>query len=180
MKRRRVIFNAKRITFAIIGLTLATMLGTLASSLASSHAAATFDFFRLVEKPSTEKTDQLQSVKIERRGKSFAIYTERKPSYKMPLSEIISITIERDIGLDELYKTTFSISRPEKRRFDEFANVNDQQRFDFRFGDRRLGTVQFVGRFGGSESKPEFTTFLEPRAVKEVFGSLKEKVVWKE
>jgi hypothetical protein len=90
---------------------------------------------------------------------------------------------EQDTVVQEggyVYKATFSISKSEKKRLDEFVNVNGQQAFDFRFGDKRLGTVQFAGRFVGvSETKNEITTFLEPTNVKEIFGSLKEKVIWK-
>jgi len=200
---------AQSIVLAIIGLCLATMPGKLVSSSAPNQTGVTFDFYRIVEKSTSEKSDHLQSVKINERGRSFVIYTERNPSYKMPLSEIIAITIEREkirgwkvedrergtgkassqfkkeqdtVALEDgyVYKATFSISKSEKKRLDEFVNVNGQQALDFRFGDKRLGTVQFVGRFVGvSETKNEVTTFLEPTNVKEVFGSLKEKVIWK-
>jgi hypothetical protein len=201
-------FIAKSIV-AIIGLSLATVPGKVVSSSAPNQTDVTFDFYRIVEKSTSEKSDHLQSVKINERGRSFVMYTERNPSYKMPLNEIISITIERertrgwkvedrgrqtgkassqfkkeqDTVVQEggyVYKATFSISKSEKKRLDEFANVIGQQRLDFRFGDRRLGRVQFVGRFGGvSETKNEFATFLETTNVKEIFGSLKEKVIWK-
>jgi hypothetical protein len=202
-------FIAKSIVLAMISLTLAIMPETFVGSSAASQTGVAFDFFRIVEKPTNDRSDHLQSVKINERGRSFVIYTERNPSYRIPLSEIISITIERertrgwkvegqeretgkgrsqfkkeqDMVEQEggyVYKATFSISKSEKKRLDEFAHANGQQRFDFRFGDSRLGRVQFVGRFAGvSETKNEFATFLEATNVQERFGPLNEKVIWK-
>ena len=130
----------------MIGLSLATMPESLVGGSAQSQTGVTFDFFRIVEKPTSEKSEPLQSVTINERGRSFVIYTERKPSFKIPLSEIISITIEqegtRGWKVDReretekassqfkkeqntvaqeggyVYKATFSISKSEKKRLD--------------------------------------------------------------
>jgi hypothetical protein len=201
---------AKSTFFAIVVLCLATTSPTtLLSSPVPNQKGATFDLFRIVEKQSNDLSERLQSVKITERGRSYVVFTERDPAFKIPLSEIVSITIEREnirgwkakeperdkgkvspktkneqpVDTQDggfVYKATFIISKSEKKRLDEFANANGQQALDFRFGNRRLGTVQFVGRFGGvSETKNEFATFLEATNVKEVFGSLKDKVIWK-
>jgi hypothetical protein len=79
-----------------------------------------------------------------------------------------------------IYKATFSLSKSETKRFNQFANANDKQAFDFRLAETRLGTVQFVGPFGGGpEGNNEFTTFLEMANVKETFAPFKDKVIWK-
>src|SRR5262245_64720180 len=89
-------FIAKGLVLAITGLFLATMPGKLVSSSGPNQSSNTFNFFRIVENPSSEKSDQLQSVKISERGRSFVIFTELSPSFSIPLSEIISIKIERE------------------------------------------------------------------------------------
>lgn len=180
-------FIVKSIVLAIIGLSLTIMPWKLVSSSAPNQPGVTFDFFRIVENPTSEKSDHLQSVKINERGRSFVIYTDRKPSFSILDSEIISITIEREEtrGLkgDYVYKAAFSISKAQKKMLDDFASANGQYRFDFRFGNKRLGRVEFVGRFGGvSETKNEFATFLEPTdstTLKEIFAPIKNKVIWK-
>ena len=180
-------FLVNSIVLTIIGLSLAIMPGPLVSNSAPDQTTSTFDFFRVVENPTSEKSEALQSVKINKRGRSFVIYTERKPSFRIPVGEIISITIEREEirGLkgDYVYKATFAISKSEKKRLDEFATINGQQYLDFRFGDKRLGMVQFVGQFGGvSETKNEVATFLESTdlvILKEIFAPIKNKVIWK-
>lgn len=178
---------------------------TILSGTVSSQIGASFDLFRIVEKQSSDQSQRLQSIKITERGSSYFLFTEPSPSFKIPLSEIISITIERErirgwkvknrereterassqsknqqntVAMEDgyVYKATFSISKSEKKRFDGFAIANERQSFDFRFGDKRLGTVQFVGRFDGGST---FTSYLEATNVKDVFGSLKEKVIWK-
>jgi hypothetical protein len=180
-------FIVKSIVLAIIGLSLVIMLESLVRGSAQSQTGVTFDFFRIVEKPMSEKSEPLLSVTISERGRSFVIFTDRKPSFSIPVNEIISIAIEqeetRGLKGDYVYKATFSISKAQKKRLDDFASVNGQQPFDFRFGDKRLGRIQFVGRFGGvSETTNEFATFLEPRdsaTVKEIFAPIKNKIIWK-
>jgi len=126
----------------------------------------------------------------------------------IPVNEIVSITLEpertrvlkaedlkketskldpqskKDDKLDTqqgdyVYKATFSLSKSEGRRHQDFANANEGGRFDFRFGDKRLGVVQFIGSFGDAG---EFTTFLkknERPKLMEIFAPIKDKMIWK-
>ena len=183
----RANFTATSIVFAIICLSLTIMPGKIVSGSAPNSTGITFDFFRILENPTSEKPDNLQSITINQRGRSFVIYTDRKPSFSIPVNEIISITIEREEirGLKGgyVYKATLSISKDEKNRFDKFASANERQQFDFRFGNKRLGPVQFLGGFGGaSGNKNEVATFLEStdsNSLKEIFAPIKNKVIWK-
>jgi hypothetical protein len=160
---RYVEFIARRSFLPILALCLLTTLpGKLVGGSVPSKGGATFDFFRIVEKHDTDKSAHLDAVRIHDRGRTYVVYTERDAVFRIPATEVISITIEREHirGMGEhdyLHKATFSLQRSE-----------------------RLGRVQFVGRFGGtSESANEFSTFLEIKDVQRAFAPLKEKVIWK-
>lgn len=180
----------------------------LVSSPAQNRPGPTFDLLRVVHKLPSEQPEKWQSIKINDRRGSYLIYAERVPSFRIPVNEIVSITLERERihgwkaedrerGTGEIspqskkehkmdtqqsgyvYKATFSLSKSEIKRFDDFANANEGQRFDFRFGDKRLGIMQFIGSFGGGS---EFATYLnagERTNLIEIFAPVKDKVIWK-
>jgi hypothetical protein len=149
-----------------------------------------FELFRIVHKLPSEQPEKWQAVTINDRRGSYVLYAERIPSFRIPVNEIVSITLERertrvlDYKLDThqgdyVYKATFLLSKSEGKRQADFANANEGGRFDFRFGDKRLGVVQFVGSFGEGG---QFTTFLkenERPKVMEIFAPIKDKVIWK-
>ena len=168
----------------------------------------TFDFFRVVHKLPSEQPEKWQSIKINDRRGSYLIYAERVASFRIPVNEIVSITLEREqtrvLKAEDreketaktspqsneehkmdtqqggyVYKATFSLSKSEGKRHYEFANANEGGRFDFWFGDKRLGVVQFIGSFGEGA---EFTTFLNVGGrthLIKIFAPIKEKVIWK-
>jgi hypothetical protein len=77
---------AKCIILITIILSLAIMPGKLVASAAPSQTTSSFDLFRIVEKSTSKRPDQLNAVTIYKRGKSFVLYTERTPTYRMPES----------------------------------------------------------------------------------------------
>jgi len=200
--------TAKSIFLCIIFVVLAVTPKVLESSQAPNQKGLTFDFFRVVHKLPSEQPEKWQSIKINDRRGSYLVYAERVASFRIPVNEIVSITLEpertrvlkaedlkketsktgpqskKDYKLDTqqgdyVYKATFSLSKSEGRRHEEYANANEGARFDFRFGDKRLGVVQFIGSFGGAG---EFTTFLkenERPKLMEIFAPIKDKVIWK-
>ena len=200
--------TAKSVFLYMVFVVLAIAPKVLESSQAPNQKGLTFDFFRVVHNLPSEQPEKWQFIKINDRRGSYLIYAERVASFRIPVNEIVSITLEpertrvlkaedlkketsktdpqskKDYKLDTqqgdyVYKTTFSLSKSEGRRHEDFANANEGGRFDFRFGDKRLGVVQFIGSFGGAG---EFTTFLkenERPKLMEIFAPIKEKVIWK-
>lgn len=175
-------FKVKSFILTIIGLSLTITSVRPVDSSSPDKPRLTFDLFRVVENVSKEKSAELRTVEINRRGGSFVIFTEPKPSFSIPVGEVNSITIEREhtrgTKNEYVFKATFSISKLEKMRFDAFASVNDGKRFDFRFGSNRLGTVQFVGRFEGGTDVTTFLESTDSRLLNKMFDPIKSKVIW--
>lgn len=199
--------NAKNIFLCIIFVVFTVTPNVLQSSQVPNRKDLTFDFFRVVQKLPSEQPEKWQSINMNDRRGSYLIYAERVPSFRISVNDIVSITLERERTRgsrtedlknetsttgpqskkdykpdteqgDYVYKATFSLSKSEGRRYKDFANANEGERFDFRCGDKRLGVVQFIGSFGGGE----FTTFLKESQrpkIMEIFAPLKEKVIWK-
>ena len=200
--------TAKTIFLCVIFVVLAVAPKALESSQAPNQTGLTFDFFRVVEKLPSEQPERWQSLKVSDPRGSYLIYAEHVPSFRISVNEIVSITLERDrtrvlkaedlnketsttgpqskkdhkLGTQEgdyVYKATFLLSKAEGNRHKDFANSNQGGRFDFRFGDKRLGIVQFIGTFGGAS---KFTTFLRENdrpKLMEIFAPIKDKVLWK-
>lgn len=173
IKSRLSTFNATStsIFLCMIFVVLAATPKVLVSSPAPNRTGLTFDLFRIVHKLPSEQPEKWQSVTINDRRGSYVIYAERIPSHKIPVNEIVSITLERertrvlkaedpkkettktgpqskkDYKLDTqpgdyVYKATFSLSKSEGKRHQDFASANEGGRFDFRLGDKRLGVVE--------------------------------------
>ena len=69
-----------------------------------------------------------------------------------------------------------------QKKFAIFANANDRQAYDLRFGPSRLGVIQFVVPSSGFDSNSEFAFYLEStnlNDLKGIFSPLEKKVVWK-
>jgi hypothetical protein len=143
-------------------------------------------------------------------GRPYETYVERIPFFTILANDILSVTIQKektyygtkgleemvkdtlkqrtakqknDNPVDQVYTATFSLSKDAKKPFENFANSHEQQPFDLRLGNRRLGIVQFIGPFGGPDStRTDFTTFLEstnPTEIQNIFAPIKNKTIWK-
>ncbi|MSP41318.1 MAG: hypothetical protein EXR70_22760 [Deltaproteobacteria bacterium] len=185
----------------------ATPMG-LVSSPAATRTDLTFDLLRIVHNIPSVQPENWQSIEVDDRRGSYVIFAERVPYFRISAKEIVSIMLEhartrvlegkdgkkesaktsphskKQLKMDTLqddssFKAKFLFSKSEGKRLHDFANANEGERFDFRFGEKRLGVMRFVGSFGGGA---EFTTFLnvgERACLWEIVAPIKEKLIWK-
>jgi hypothetical protein len=151
---------------------------------------------------------KFEILRFKTRSSAYERYVERQSSLVIKTADVRSITVEktkvyggergvedivkdtlgpqsdkkgedRDFPFGYIYKATFYLSEKAGQLFSQFARRHEQQPFDFRLGKHRLAVIQFIGGFEGSY---EFTTFLEeknPDRISEIFGPIKDKVIWK-
>jgi len=132
------------------------------------------------------------------------IFVERIPSLRIEFKEMQSVVIEKEkvyrdtqTALEELfgmkpkgpgkqdqkesdfaYKATVYLSPKGARRFNDFAQKHNQNLFDLRLKNQRLGVPKLIGPFGDKD----FTVGLAEKNVnrlKEIFSPIEEKVTWK-
>ena len=132
------------------------------------------------------------------------VYVERLPSLRIRIEEIKSVVIEREkvrtdlqktinelLGLKGeekdgekdsneifVYKATIYLSEQGAKRFKDFADKHDREKFDLRLQTRRLSLIIILGPFRGNL----FSTYLEEDnlgRIKELLSPINDKVTWR-
>lgn len=151
--------------------TLFTMYGLVNGQIRGEESLS---FFRVVaEKEYKQSPERFQVSKHSELGTVFDLYTERKPTFTVPLREIVSVTIETQqkygpkYGIEEaikdfkqsgsdrnanaksspygfIYTANITLSPTAQKLFSEFVNKNDGKQFDCRLGTQSLSIAHIV------------------------------------
>ena len=85
---------------------------------------------------------------------------------------------EKDSNEIFVYKATIYLSEQGAKRFKDFADKHDREKFDLRLQTRRLSLIIILGPFRGNL----FSTYLEEDnlgRIKELLSPINDKVTWR-
>jgi hypothetical protein len=122
----------------------------------------------------------------------------QKPAFTIDSNEIRSIALGKvevntlangrqeksyrnSTGKSYRYRATLTLVEPVRKKFAIFANANDGQLYELRYGSHRLSVIQFVVPSGGFDTNSAFAFYLESTSLndlKQIFSPIKKKIVW--